>query len=348
MINLYPGPSQLFHSVRDHLRQALKLKVPELPVDGLESADLIHQTSQRLRELLSIPAAFTLYFLPSSDIIRERMVHDLVHRHSAHVGAGDLSERLNTAAERAGITASRHPTPASALPAETELITIAHTEDTGARFTADEVSRIARSHPEALVAVDASYALPYATLPYDDVDSVFFDLHFGFGLPQGLAVWIVNDNCFNRHVARRKLPGFHDSLYSLSHLRKNGGRDGASRDISLLMIAVLNGVLGDMLSRGIATIRQETDYKAALLYHLMGDHPLVAPAVSARSARSKTILAADCGGNYQRMATALQQHAIAVGTGRGEFHERHLLFANFPSHSREQYERVTDILTAIR
>ncbi len=275
------------------------------------------------------------------------MVHDLAHRHSAHVGAGDLSERLSAAAERAGITASRHPTSESILPGETELITIAHTEDTGACFTADEVSRVAHSHPEALVAVDASYALPYATLPYDDFDSVFFDLHFGFGLPQGLAVWIVNDNCFKRHVARRKLAEFHDSLFSLTHLRKNGDRDGASRDISLLMIAVLHGVLGDMLSRGISTIRQETEYKAALLYHLMADHPLIAPAVSARSSRSKTIMAADCGANYHRMATALQQHAIAVGTGRGEFHERHLLFANFPSHSREQYERLADILTAI-
>ena len=326
MINLYPGPSQLFHSVRDHMRQAFKLKFPELPSDGNEAAELIRQTSQRLRELLSIPSAFTIYFLPSSDIIRERIRHDLAHRESTHFRNGDTPP----------------PTP------ETELITLTHTVVNGTYIATEIVSEYARNCPKALIAIDVSCALPYTSLPYEDLDVVFLDFHFGFGLPAGLAAWIVSDKCFERNASIRQLQGYNDSVFSLGSLRKHTTRDGASRDINLLMIACLNGVLGDMLSRGIHTIRKETEYKAAIMYHLLENHPLISPAVSVKSTRSRTIITADCGANYNRVSSALQRHAVVVGAGQGQFRDRHLVFANFPTHSREQFERVTDILNDIR
>lgn len=350
MINLYPGPSQLFHSVRDHIRHALKLRLPELPADGNEAADLIQQASQRLRELLSIPPAFDIYFLPASDIIRERIVHDLVHRRSTHFGHGDLSRRLYESAIRAGVKASLYPSDASsaAPDSETELIALTHTEETGTFISGEAISQHAHSCPQALIAIDAGHALPYASLPFGEVDTVFLDFHFGFGLPVGLAAWIVNEACFERNAAIHQLAGFTDSIFSLENLRRNSNSDSASKDINLLMIATLNGVLGDMLSRGIATIRKETEYKAALLYHLIANHPLMTPAVSVNSARSRTIITADCGTNYHRVVAELQKHAVMVGTGHGEFHDRYLVLANFPTHSREQYERVADILMAIR
>ena len=326
MINLYPGPSQLFHSVRDHIRQALKLKLPELPAESNEAAELIQQTSQRFRELLSIPSTFTLYFFPSSDIIRERINLDLSRHGSVHLGNGD----------------------AQPLTPETELITLTHTEVNGTHIPPEIISQYARAYPKALIAVDASCALPYASLPYEDIDIVFLDFHFGFGLPAGLAVWMVNDKCFERHALIRQSQGYNDSAFSLGNLQKHSSSDGASRDINLLMIATLNGVLGDMLSRGIHTLRKETEYKAAILYHLLGNHPFISPAVSEKSARARTIIAADCGTNYKYVSTSLQRHAVVVGPGQGRFRDRHLLFANFPTHSREQFERVIDILNDIR
>lgn len=326
MINLYPGPSQLFHTVRDHMRQAFKLRIPELPWDSNEAADLIQQTAQRFRELLSLPAAFNIYFLPSSEIIRERIRHDLVYRTSINFTTGDT------------------PPPAP----DTELIALTHTEVTGACIDAGIVRRYARDYPNALIAIDAGYALPYASLPYEDADIVFLDFHFGFGLPAGLAAWIVNDKCFERHASIRRSQGYHDSVFSLGSLQKNATGDGASKDTNLLMIACLNGVLGDMLSRGIDTIRKETEYKAAIIYHLLSNHTLLSPAIAEQSARSRTLIAADCGTNSQWVTEELQRHAVVAGTAQGRLHGGHLVFANFPTHSREQYERVVDILNDTR
>lgn len=324
MINLYPGPSQLFHSVRDHMRQAFKLRIPELPWGDPETADLIQQTSRRLRELLSVPSAFTIFFLPSGEIIRERLRHDLIDDASLHFVHDD----------------NRKPPP------ETELITLTHTDINGMHVDPGIISHYAREYPNALVAVDASYGLPYASLPYEYIDAVFLDFHFGFGLPAGLAAWMVKGNCFQRHDSVRQTKGYTPSVFSLSSLQQNAAL-GAPRDINLLMIACLSGVLDDMLSRGINTIRKETEYKAAIMYHLLANHPLMSPAVPDKAAQSRTIITADCGSSYQLIAEALQRHAVVTGTGQGPHHEHHLVFANFPSHSREQFEKVTDILNEI-
>lgn len=352
MINLYPGPSQLFYSVRDHMRQVFKLRLPELPAEAAETVSLIAQTSRRLREFLSIPPGFTIYFLPSSNIIRERIFHDLVHLESAHVVHGDLSQRLYDSALRAGKKASLHQLaqPADIAPPpdpQTELIALAHTEDAGTCTTEEIIRQYRRDHPKALIAIDASFALPYAGLPYESADTIFLDFHFGFGLPVGLAAWIVNERCRERNASIRQMRGFSNSLFSLSNLQGDAEGDRASGDASLLMIACLDGVLTDMMSRGIVAIRRETEYKAALLYHLIENHPLMKPAVAVKSFRSRTAIAADCGANYQRVTEALHEHAITTGRGRENLRDRCLVFGNFPSHSREQYEQLADILTAI-
>lgn len=352
MMNFYPGPSQLFHSVRDHFREAFKKKIGEMPPNSRHAAELLQRASQQLRLLLSIPDSHAIFFLPSSELIRERIAHDLVQRASAHVGQGEFSHRLHQAMVRVGKSSARLQIsvtdgPPTIHAMETDLIAITHTEDTGAVIAGERIEQYAKDFPGALIAVDASCALPYAKLPYHCIDTLFLDFHFGFGLPPGLAAWIVNEKCIERHNAVRQNPAFHDSVFSISNLWQRQQVDHTADTISLMMVATLNGVLSDMLSHGIATIRRETEYKAALLYHHMNEHPLITPAVADKSGRSRTIIAADCGTNFGKMAARLKENRIVAGPGKGNFIDRHFVFANFPTHSREQYERLADILTAI-
>ena len=48
---------------------------------------------------------------------------------------------------------------------------------------------------QRLLAVDAVSSLPYPDFDYTILDSVFFSVQKGFGLPAGLGVWMVNDRC---------------------------------------------------------------------------------------------------------------------------------------------------------
>jgi phosphoserine aminotransferase len=348
MMNLCPGPSQLFFTVRDHIRIALKQGIAEIPNDSELFEGIFRVTVQNIRRVLAVPETFTILFTKDADIIRERIFNDLADNCTAHLVNGAVSRRFYEAALKANKTPSLFEwkgEPDVSIDPAAELIAIVHDESsTGVSIPLDFISRWADKNPDALMAIDASSSLPYTEFPYDHVDTLFFDVHFGFGLPVGLAVWIVNRKCLDKANTLRLRKGFRDSFQSLTTLNAHAQEGRSPGYANTLGIYLLNEVIKDMLSRGLVAIRHETDYKAALLYQLLDRHPLMDPAAHPKALRSKTVIVADCGDNYEKIALALRNNRFSVGEGMGPQRHRQLRFANFPAHSREQYERLIDIL----
>lgn len=351
-MNFTPGPSQPFFTVRDHLRTWVKKNQAGVPADSDFLAATLYDAAANLRDLLSIPDDYSIFFTDSADRVRERIFHDLVAERSAHLVNGVVSKRFYDAARIAGRRAGLfelaegaildHP---PTLDPGTELLAITHDEySKGITIPAGFIRRYADEYPEVLIAIDASTSLPYAELPYEQVDTVFFEVHFGFGLPAGLAVWAVSPRCVEKAGHLKKRPGFVGAFMSLSnlHMHSNDGRIPGYPN--LLGLFLLKQVTRDLLSRGIATIRRETDYKSALLYHLLERHPLMQPVVNAAALRSKTVIAANCNGHHQQMVNTLRSGGFVAGDGMGPDKGIYLRFANFPVHSKEQFERLIDIL----
>ena len=114
----------------------------------------------------------------------------------------------------------------------------------------------------------------------------------------------------------------------------------------MLGIYLLSKVIQDMLRRGIQTIRRETDYKATLLYQALEQHPLINPFVQDKGLQSRTVIVADCGERTGEITNLLQQHGIQPGDGYGSLKKSQLRFANFPTHSKEHYEQLVDVLAS--
>jgi phosphoserine aminotransferase len=112
----------------------------------------------------------------------------------------------------------------------------------------------------------------------------------------------------------------------------------------MLAIYGLGYVAQDFLNRGIAAIRKETEYKAALLYQTLDKHALIKPFIIEKEARSKTVIIADFGDNINSIKEKLQGKGLFPGEGYGELKKTQLRFANFPAHSKEQYELLVDVL----
>ncbi|HLT80434.1 MAG TPA: hypothetical protein VKZ86_05350 [Cyclobacteriaceae bacterium] len=306
MINLQPGPSQLFHSVRDHVRQAFKLRIPELIPSSGEAGELIQQTARQLRELLAIPDTHKIFFLPET-----RHFMDASKRLLGDSNASLLSHEMLLSDDIAAHS-------------NRQLLALHHTEEGGTSLPSDRLAQLHNNNTDRLMALDVSLAWPYASLPLETVDAVYLEFHFGFGLPAGLSAVVVNERWMQRHENEQSLYGqIHPSL-------------------NLTWVSVLGGVIDDMLSRGITTIRRETEYKSALLYHLLDQHPLLQPVVTEKSVRARTIIAVRTP-EIDLVQGELRRHAISAG-----FTGNSLVFANFPSHSKEQYERLADVLSAIR
>jgi phosphoserine aminotransferase len=71
------------------------------------------------------------------------------------------------------------------------------------------------------------------------------------------------------------------------------------------------------------------------------------PFVKEKAFQSKTVIVADCGDHINKILPILEQKGIIAGEGYGKYKANHLRFANFPNHSKEQFELLVDTLEAI-
>lgn len=305
MINVYPGPSQLFHSVRDHVRQAIKLRIPELPPSGIEARELVQQTANQLRELLTIPNTHQIRFVPET--------------------SGFLNEAIRQTGDDKGswITHDTLFSDDFGKDRNGQLLVMRHTEERGTSLPEDAFERLRERVGDKLVAVDTSLAWPYAPLPFHVIDAISVEFHLGFGLPAGLGAVILNERWMKHH-------SIDNASYEIMHPALN-----------LTWVSVLGGVIADMLSRGITTVRRETEYKSNLLYYLLDQHPFLHAVVEEKALRARTIISAQAE-DIARVQDELRKHAVSAG-----FTGNSVIFANFPSHSKEQYERLADILSVI-
>jgi len=111
--------------------------------------------------------------------------------------------------------------------------------------------------------------------------------------------------------------------------------------------------VADFLKRGVHTIRKETEYKAAILYQALEQHTLAKPFVQDVKSRSQTVLVAQTGDSTKAITKHLVDHGLQPGDGYGDrqpgdgYGDRknaQLRFANFPTHSKETYELLVDVL----
>lgn len=354
-INFAPGPSQLYFTVEDHIRTAMREGIPSISHRSIMFESIFQRATDGLRELLQLPDNFSIVFTASATEVWERLLQNCVEQDSFHLVNGAFSQRffeianqLNKKPKQIEVEFGQGfvnpPIVKSA-----ELIGLTHNESsTGVSLPISIINSYRETNPEALIAVDVVSSLPYVQLDYSKIDTAFFSVQKGFGLPAGLGVWIVNERCLAKaeHLLTKGLSigSYHNLLSMVSHAKKNITLETPN----VLAIYLLGNVVQDMLRRGLSIIRKETEYKAAILYNVLENHTQINPFVNQKELQSKTVIVADCNQNFDRVATYLKDKGLLPGDGYGSFKNRHLRFGNFPSHSKEQYELLIDTLEQIK
>jgi phosphoserine aminotransferase len=355
-VNFTPGPSQLFFTVSDHVKHAFKEGIPSLSHRSKQFEQISRETTGALRELLNIPANFHIFFTGSATEIWERIFQNLVEETSFHLVNGSFSKRFQEIGSQLNKNSQKIEVPAGqgferdlSIPENTELIAVTHNEtSTGVSVPLEWIHQLKEKNPNALLAIDAVSSLPYPAFDFSVVDTLFFSVQKGFGLPAGLGVWIVNDKCVSKfeYLTSKKIStgSYHNIASLLSHANKHQTPETPN----VLGIYLLGKVVADFLRRGIDTIRRETDYKAAIIYHALEKSEWMSPFVKEKEFRSKTVIVADCGQHTEKVSAYLATKGLYAGDGYGPAKKTQLRFANFPAHSKEQFELLTDSLEAFK
>ena len=204
MVNFTPGPSQLYFTVPDHVKKAFREGIPSISHRSKQFEAIYLATTQGLRTLLNIPQDYHIVFTGSATEIWERVIQNLVADQSFHFVNGAFSKRFFEVAQQLGKSPQKAEVPAGKgfeqpISTNSELVAITHNEtSTGVSMALPVLHALRELNPDGVIVVDAVSSLPFPEFDYSKIDSVFFSVQKGFGLPAGLGVWIVNEKCVQR------------------------------------------------------------------------------------------------------------------------------------------------------
>lgn len=352
---LTTGPSQLYFTFDFHLKQALNERIPSISPDGPKFKNIYHVLKSNLKTLLNLPDDYHILLMPSVQVAKEYTIRNLIEKESFHFINGPYGAAFFELTGGLGKKPHRMMAPDGTgfdmedqqLPAYAGLIAITHNETfTGTQFPLSGIHTIREKYPDALIALDASSSLPYANLDFNIIDCAWFSVHHGFGLPAGLAIWLVNAKCIAKSKRIHKNGLAQGKYLSLDYLTGLEVNNLTPETVNVLGAYLLSKVIEDMLHKGTDQIRRETEYKAALMYHLLETHPSLLPFVNEQAIRSKTTIVVEAGDVSSWKEYLKKQHFI-IEAVKGKLEKSHFLIANYPTHSKESFEKLSDVLLAV-
>ncbi len=272
------GPAALYFTVEEHMKNALKEQIPSISHRSVEFQNIYRKAAGNLRELLDIPESYYILFIGSGTEGWERILQNCVESTSCHLVNGSFSKRFAQTAKALNIKTEifKAEPGRCCLPKDiilsndSELIALTHNEtSTGAMQPAKDIAELREAFPDTLLAIDVVSSAPYLNFPLSQADSIFFSVQKGFGLPAGLGVWIVNERCLKKAEQKQEKGLSIGSYHSIPTLIENSVKYQTPETPNVLGIYLLGQVLEDMNQKGIKQIKQETNTKAAILYHAL-------------------------------------------------------------------------------
>jgi phosphoserine aminotransferase len=351
------GPAALYFTAEEHIKNALAEQVPSISHRSIHFQNIYRKAAGNLRELMGIPESYYILFLGSGTEAWERILENCVVQSSCHLVNGSFSKRFAETAKslnlKTEIFTAQHGLCCKPeeilLSNNSELIALTHNEtSTGTMQPVNDISEIRKAFPDTLLAVDVVSSAPYIDFAVEDVDSLFFSVQKGLGMPAGLGIWVINERCLQKAEQKQEKGMSIGSYHSIPSLIESSVKYQTPETPNVLGIYLLAHVLEDMNRKGIEQIKKETVYKAEVLYQALESCNYLSPFVKNKSCRSKTTIVAELENEAEseKLHQYLKAKNMIVSTGYGQYKNQHIRIANFPTHSREQIEMLADALLA--
>jgi len=349
-----PGPTQLYPEVKTFINQALDDNILSLNHRSKEFIEIFSSTCDSLRRLLNIPSDFHIFFLSSATECMDRIIQNVVDKNSFHFVNGAFAERfyktaieLNKNAVKAEVNYGEgFKFDEIKINNDPELIAFTQNEtSTGVALNADDIYRIKEQFPDSIVAVDIVTSAPFVNLDYTKIDSAFFSVQKGFGMPAGLGVLIVNDKCIEKAKSLNERNISIGSYHNFLALHENALKFQNTETPNVLGIYLLGKVCDALIGKGIENIRKETEAKSKLIYDFLDEHKKLKPFVKDKTIRSHTIINIEAGDKQAEIKKQLAGKGILVGSGYGKFKDTQIRIANFPMHTIDDVRRIIEVLS---
>ncbi len=348
-----PGPAHLYPSVEKHLASALRNNLGSISHRGKQFQQIFAETTQNLRQLLSLPSDFGIYFTGSATEIWEKSLSSCVEKSSFHFVNGSFSKKYFEFAKELGLHSHKAEAPMGEgfdvskidIPTEVEVICCTQNEtSTGVQMPVSDIHALKDKYPEKFIFVDAVSSTPHPRFDWNKVDSMLFSVQKALGMPAGLGVWIANPATIEKAKALKAKGHKASPYHNLIQLAENGSKNETPATPNVLYIYLLGKIAEDMLSKGVENIRQETSLKAKMLYDFSESSSQFSSFVQNKEHRSETVVVVNTVRPSAEIIEEVKKDNMVLGAGYGSLKESQLRIANFPAISVEDVEKLIDKL----
>ncbi len=307
------GPSEAHPALTAIMEDALREQIPSISHRSAQFESLVEATVASLRRLLSIPASMHVFFLGSATEAMERILENCVEARSSHFVNGSFSKRFYTIALELKKNAEIFEASAGEAfdlkeeePKGAELICLTQNEtSTGAQTAMEDMYALRKRYPHVLFALDIVSSAPYVQVDYSQIDSAFFSVQKGFGMPSGLGVLLVNDRCIEKSMALLEKGLNIGTYHNFPTLLKYGEKNQTPETPNVLGIYTLGRIAKLYNDYGTERVRRETEEKAALLYDFFENRAGLRPFVQNPKWRSLTTIAIEVEGGSRPLLEKL-------------------------------------------
>lgn len=225
------GPSQLYPTVPKHIKNALKLDIPQISHRGKKFQEIFFTAQNNLRKLMNIPKENHIFFLSSSLESMERIVENCVWKSSFHLINGAFAEKFFNMSLGLGKKAYFYKEQDGEsidfgkiqININAEVICLTQNEtSTGVFIPTKYINTMARRYPDKLMVLDIVSSAPYPKIDFSQVDIAFFSVQKGFGIPAGLGVMIINPKALDKSdfIFKRNKQSTYHSFFALAEKEK--------------------------------------------------------------------------------------------------------------------------------
>lgn len=348
------GPSQLHPRFAFHYQQALELHLGSISHRSATFRSIYQHTEEQLRALLGFTDNHRVYFTPSATEIWERMLMNLVEKQSFHFVNGSFSKRFYEFSGTLGKQNEKYEVEQGwgfeqpeevVIPSNTELICTTQNEtSSGIQMPVEDLRKIKLKHPNILLVSDIVSSAPYPELDFSFLDSAFFSVQKGFGMPPGLGVWILNDACVAKAEALHqtgKTLGAHHTVMSFEKNRQQWETPSTPNTVA---IYILGKIAEDMNRLGVKTLRKETNEKFELLQQFEQQHEGFSYTTSVKEHLSRTVAVFRVQETPSTLLQRMKQNEYILASGYGKNKEHEIRIANFPWSTPEDMQRMLKVL----
>ncbi len=348
-----PGPSQLFPTYNQHLQYAMELQLGSINHRSSVFRDIYKHTDEQLRILLDIPISHSIFFASSATELWERILLNLVAEKSYHFVNGAFSKKFFDFAQlllknpRQTIANDGHGFDMNQVEIHNDIELICTTQNetsTGVYTSSTQLSLLKDNNPHALLCSDLVSIAPYSSIDYTKLDCTFFSVQKAFGMPPGLGVLIVNNQCIEKSIELKKKGYDIGAHHTFESYQKNYLQFETPSTPNVMAIYLLGKIAEDMNQMGIQNIRNEIKQKAELLYTFANKSELFSPFVESKTHQSDTVIVLNSTVDSSIIINHLKEKGFQIGSGYGSYKKNHLRIANFPATSVDELNQLIELM----